>query len=422
MSQISKGAVSVWLLGRFEGEACKILVSRPNCCVFAGYLFMNDRLVIRNVWISSWVLSLSLFGDALLYVILPVHANAFGVSMFMVGLLLAVNRIIRTFAYGFIADFAERIGLKKMCLIACLSATLSTAGYGFLEGEILLSISRMVWGLSFAALLLVTLSYASANPLKTGTRIGLSRSVEQVGPLLAMTVGVWLATIIGPRDVFLYLSLATAVSICLAFRLNDSCQQRRVKRPLARDEIVPRPDSLDLLIFWMGAGIDGVFTVSISLMWAQHLSTETAILIGGSILAGRRLSEMLIAPCAGIIADRFGIRLPLFLSITLTIAGFGLIGGGQLMLGSIALIISRGALGTLFPAAVACIYPVDKVKALARNQTWRDVGAAAGPLVAGACLAFIGPEIMHICVALAFIFALTMFTRSPGWRLIIQPS
>ena len=50
------------------------------------------------------MLSLSLFGDALLYVILPVHADAFGVSMLMVGFLLAVNRIIRTFAYGFIAD------------------------------------------------------------------------------------------------------------------------------------------------------------------------------------------------------------------------------------------------------------------------------------------------------------------------------
>mgnify|MGYP001387283933 CR=1 FL=1 len=383
---------------------------------------MNDRLVIRNVWISSWVLSLSLFGDALLYVILPVHADAFGVSMLMVGFLLAVNRIIRTFAYGLIADLAERIGLKKMCLIAALSATLSTAGYGFLEGEILLTISRMVWGLSFAALLLVTLSYAAANPSKTGTRIGLSRSVEQVGPLLAMTVGAWLAAIAGPRDVFLYLSLATAVSICLAFGLNDAGQKRRIKRPMVRDKIFPRPDSLDLLIFWMGAGIDGVFTVSISLMWAQYLSTETAILIGGSILAGRRLSEMLIAPFAGMIADRFGIRSPLVLAITLTIAGFGLIGGGLLMLGSIALIVSRGALGTLFPAAVARIYPEDKINALAPNQTWRDVGAAAGPLAAGACLAFIGPELMHIFVALAFIFALAMFVRSSGWRLITQPA
>ena len=381
---------------------------------------MNDRSIMRNVWISSWVLSLSLFGDALLYVILPVHADAFGVSMVMVGFLLAVNRIIRTFAYGLIADLAERIGIKNMCLIAAISATLSTAGYGLLEGELLLTISRMVWGLSFAALLLVTLSYASANPLKTGTRIGLSRSVEQVGPLLAMTVGAWLATIAGPRDVFLYLSFATAISICLAFGLNDSGQQKRVKRPKRRDKIFPRPDSLDLLIFWMGAGIDGVFTVSISLMWAQYLSTETAILIGGSVLAGRRLSEMLLAPCAGIIADKFGIRLPLMLAIALTVTGFCLIGGGLLMLGSVALVVSRGALGTLFPAAVARIYPEDKIKALARNQTWRDVGAAAGPLAAGACLAFIRPEIMHIFVALAFILSLTMFVRSSGWRSITQ--
>ena len=102
---------------------------------------------------------------------------------------------------------------------------------------------------------------------------------------------------------------------------------------MVRDKIFPKPDSLDLLIFWMGAGIDGVFTVSISLMWAQYLSTEVAILIGGSILAGRRLSELLIAPCAGIIADRFGIRTPLFLAIAMTIVGFGFIGVGLLILG-----------------------------------------------------------------------------------------
>ena len=85
---------------------------------------MLDRLVLRNVWVSSWVLSLSLFGDALIYVILPVHAYAFGVSMLMVGFLLAVNRIIRTFAYGLIVELAERIGVKNLCLIAAVTATL----------------------------------------------------------------------------------------------------------------------------------------------------------------------------------------------------------------------------------------------------------------------------------------------------------
>jgi hypothetical protein len=57
-----------------------------------------DHLVLRNVWVASFVSSLSLLGDALLYVLLPAHADAFGVSLAMVGFLLAINRIIRTFA------------------------------------------------------------------------------------------------------------------------------------------------------------------------------------------------------------------------------------------------------------------------------------------------------------------------------------
>ena len=383
---------------------------------------MIDHLVMRNVWISSWVLSLALFGDVLIYVILPVHAETFGVSMLMVGFLLAVNRIIRTFAYGLIADLAERIGVKKLCIIAATTATLSTAGYGMFDGALLLTISRMIWGLSFAALLLVTLTYAAVNPAKSGTRIGTSRSVEQVGPLLTMTVGAWLATIVGPRDVFLYLALATAFSIFLAFGLNETAQPKPLKRPVASNRMFPRPDSLDLLIFCMGAGVDGVFTVSISLMWAQYMSPEMAILFGGSILAGRRLSEMILAPCAGMIADRFGVSMPLLLAILLNIAGFVLIGGGLLMLGSIALVLARGALGTLFPTAVAHIYPEDKIKALARNQTWRDVGASVGPLATGIFIGFVKPEVMHMFVALAFIIAFTMFVFSSGWQAINQPT
>ena len=98
-------------------------------------------------------------------------------------------------------------------------------------------------GFVFACLLLVTLSYAAADPSKTGTRIGLSRSVEQVGPLLAMTVGAWLA-IAGPREVFLYLALATAVSICLAFGLNDTGHNKLIKNQIPSDKIYTPPDIL----------------------------------------------------------------------------------------------------------------------------------------------------------------------------------
>lgn len=81
----------------------------------------NDKLIYKNVWISSWVLSVSLLGDALLYVILPVNAEKFGVSMVAVGFLLAINRIIRTFTYNLIVAFGQFVGIKKLATIEHLS-------------------------------------------------------------------------------------------------------------------------------------------------------------------------------------------------------------------------------------------------------------------------------------------------------------
>jgi hypothetical protein len=92
----------------------------------------NDKLIYKNVWISSWVLSVSLLGDALLYVILPVNAEKFGVSMVAVGFLLAINRIIRTFTYNLIVAFGEFVGIKKLSIIGAFVAALSSLAYGFL--------------------------------------------------------------------------------------------------------------------------------------------------------------------------------------------------------------------------------------------------------------------------------------------------
>ena len=166
----------------------------------------------------------------------------------------------------------------------------------------------------------------------------------------------------------------------------------------------------------MGAGIDGVFTLSISLMWAQQVSVELAILIGGSILAARRLSEMLVAPFAGMIADKYSSRPPLTIAVVASICGFALVGFNWLLAGSLLLVLARGAMGTLFAVAVTKIYRESKVTALARNQTWRDIGAAAGPLVAGFALTIVSPELLHIGLALAFSFAFLWFLCSPGWQ------
>ena len=124
----------------------------------------HDKLIHQNVWVSSWVLSVSLLGDALIYVILPVNAEAFGVSMVAVGFLLAINRIIRTFTYNLVVEFGQFVGIKKLAIIGAFFGAVSSLAYGVMDGVYLLTISRIVWGLSYAALLIVTLHYASLIP------------------------------------------------------------------------------------------------------------------------------------------------------------------------------------------------------------------------------------------------------------------
>ena len=53
----------------------------------------------KTVISSSALMSLALLGDSLIYAILPVYAANFGLTLPMVGILLAANRIVRIFIY-----------------------------------------------------------------------------------------------------------------------------------------------------------------------------------------------------------------------------------------------------------------------------------------------------------------------------------
>lgn len=369
----------------------------------------------RSLTLSSGALSLAIVGDALIYIVLPVNAELFGVSLVWVGVLLAANRVVRTFAYGWIARFGERIGIKNLCVLASITAIVSTAMYGLFQGGPLLLLARVIWGLSYGALLLAALGYAASDRSKTGSRVGVSRAIEQIGPLLALTGGAWLAGIVGPRDVFYYLALLTGLAAVFAImlpRTEAGPPTPAASRPLA----LPKPDRLDILIFWMGFAVDGVFTMTVTIMLAGQISVETAMLSAGLLIAGRRVAEMIVAPSSGYIADRIGVRLPLIGSSLLLVLGLAMVGMGWLYAGAFAIVIARGALGTLIPAAVALFASSNVLQPLARNQTWRDIGAALGPLSTGFLLAVTSPEVLHLALAAIFLVSLLWLLMSNIWR------
>lgn len=349
---------------------------------------------------SSSIMSLALLGDALLYAVLPAYAESFGLTLPWVGVMLSANRIVRVFAYGFIARLTLRTGIRRMCIGAAVVATLSTALYGISDGPALMLIARILWGLTYATLVLVTLSYAMESRRSVGTRVGVGQAIQRIGPILALLCGAWIVRQSGPNSVFLILAIPTALAIPIAFCLPKTINpQTKRSKPLS----LARPTPIDVLFFLQGYGVDGVFAVSITLIFAREASLSQAVLSGSALLAMRHFGEAIAAPLFGWIADRFGARRVFVLAALLTLFGFVGVALGFTVAGALVMLLFRGALASVGPTVIAQSLSDDEdaIGPLARMQAWRDIGASCGPLATGFLLTIVSAEIQHGMVAVA---------------------
>ncbi len=365
----------------------------------------------RAVVTASSVLSLALLGDALIYAVLPVYAASFGVSLAMVGILLSANRFVRVFAYGAVARLTYKVGSRRMCIVAAVLAVVSTATYGIGQGFWVLLIGRALWGVTYAILLLVTLDYAVEFRKQAGTRVGVSVAIQRTGPIIALLGGAWLTGLIGPTDVFLVLAGVSVLAIPLAMSLPARREGEQQQTPPKR---LGRPYPVDLVFFLLGFGVDGVFAISIALIFAQDSSAAVAVMSGGAILAMRHLAGAVAAPVFGWAADRFGTRRVFITSAVLTIAGFACIATGFTVIGAVAMLVFRGALASLGPAIIVDGLAEDDaaIGPLARMQAWRDLGAAIGPLTTGFALTFVSAQLLHGVVAAMLVLGLLYWMRA----------
>jgi DHA1 family inner membrane transport protein len=365
----------------------------------------------RAVIGSSAVLSLALLGDALIYAVLPAYAEDFGLTLPWVGVMLSANRFVRVFAYGIIARMTYAIGVRRMCVGAAVVATISTALYGFGQGPATILIARISWGLSYAALLLVTLAYAVEYRSQVGVRVGVGRAIQRVGPIVALFIGAWLVGFVGPTTAFLILAVPTALAIPVALTLP---QYHTAKTQRDKPASLARPRPIDILFFLQGYGVDGVFAISITLIFAREASLSVAVMSGGALLAMRHLGEAVAAPLFGWISDCFGARRIFIGSAVLTIVGFIGVAAGLTVFGALVMLLFRGAMASLGPAVIVQAMSADEqaIGPLARMQAWRDLGAACGPLATGFLLAYVSAEMQHAAVAFFLVIGLIYWLQN----------
>ena len=258
----------------------------------------SDATVVR----AAVVMALVWLGDALIYVVMPLHAEAFGITLGLVGVVLSANRIIRILGYGWLSAASRRFGVRALTAAAALAAALSTLAYGLVLGLVPLLAARVLWGMSYAVLNVTTTAYAIGDGARAGRRVGLNRAVGQTGAMLALSVGSWLALVLGPRGVFVALGLVGLLALPLALTL-----QRQLAAAPARTSSGSRwrPSTLNVL-FFANSAIDGAFAFTLSLLFAGVLPVGSALLAAGLILAFQRLAIVLLALVGGNLIDRVG--------------------------------------------------------------------------------------------------------------------
>ncbi len=350
--------------------------------------------------ISAIVLALAGLGDSLLYPTLPLYASQLGVPLIWIGVLLSINKFIRLGGNHAIALTISRLGYKRVATLGVLLAAVSTFSYGLNPPTWLWLISRVSWGMAFAALRLCALGYATDSE-KQGLHLGISKAIKEFGPMGALFVGPILITHIDVHAAFQIFGAVTALALPLTWLLPDDTQ---ATKPEMRGGFT-RPTWFDGLIF-VTAVADGIVIVSIGLLLLRaDISEATILAVSAFLLAIKRLSVTVLGPLSGWLAGRWKLR-KLFLA---SIAGFftslGMISMGVTIAGITLLFISTAIHQTLAAGVALELSSNAKLNTLSALTTWRDLGTALGALVGGYLLVMSGPSVVYgILAAVVFAF------------------
>ncbi len=359
----------------------------------------GEQSAVRFTVVAAAALALVWLGDALIYVVLPLYPEAFGIDIAAVGILLAVNRVIRIVGYGWVAPLSRRFGANALAAGACAAAAASTIAYGVATGFLILLVARLAWGASYGILYLTNMGYAYGDGHGAGWRLGLNRAVSSLGPVLALAAGGYLVTMVGPQQVFVIYGVIGLAAIPLALTLPALRGPDATAAAAASHRWSPSP--LNLFFFVIGFGADGVFTATLSSTLAGLADASTALIAAGLLLAAHRLIAVALALTSGVFVDRFDSEQLMAFSAGAVAAALALIALGHIYLGAAILLPSRALLAIVCPVVAVRRAPGNRIAAMSAYATWSDTGLALGPLVGTLTLAAVGVAPTYAVLAIA---------------------
>lgn len=365
---------------------------------------IKNQLFSRPIIIVAIATALSLLGDSMLYIALPIYWESAGLeSIWQVGVLLSINRLIRLPFNPFAGWIYKHISLRAGLIAAVLIGGFTTIGYGVFEGFAAWVILRALWGIAWSFFRIGGLSAVAvyAENSKRGSSMGLYNGLYRTGSLVGMLVGGLLVPIIGLSTVSIAFGLLSLLGLPLLLNSKIKQVEETPEKIDRMDEEKPFIGKTaykatiivsGLLVAMLYQGIvtstmssiiEHFYGESIS-MWNVAVSVT---LLSGIIQAVRWTWEPFLGKTVGHWSDGAQGRLPIFI-ISLIFAGivFGMV-SIKLPLGlwiAISLLVMAGAtiLSTILDTiALDTAKTANVVSFLTSYSIFQDVGAALGPAI-----------------------------------------
>lgn len=357
------------------------------------------------VVIVALATALCLTGDSMLYIALPIYWPDVGLdSLWQVGVLLSVNRLIRLPFNALIGALYRRISLKTGLLLAVVLGVITTLGYSLANSFVAWLALRTLWGVAWSFFRIggmSTVVYSAAEGGR-GRAMGLYNGLYRLGSLGGMLIGGLLVPLYGLPALAAGFGIASLLGIpllLLAFRLPPGHGQAA-----AGAATVAHGEAL-LGAFWkrvvlsgfcIALLIQGVLAATLSALIEHYYGTQIDLFglllsvtaLSGLLQAARWSWETWLAGRIGHWSDGSGGRLPLLIgALALAALGFAGLGSG-LPLGlwlpiCLLVMLLCTALTTLNDALAAdAARRGDVVRAMTRYSIAQDLGAALGPVLA----------------------------------------
>jgi MFS family permease len=390
-------------------------------------------MVPRPVVLVSAAVALSLLGDSLLYAVLPSQAEAVGVPVGLVGVILSANRFIRLLSNPWAGRVCDHLGYARPFTAALLLGALTTAAYGLATGFWLLFFARVLWGVSWSFLRVGGLGTVleHATHRDRGLLMGFFLGISRLGSLVAVALGGILTDIIGYRPTLLLFAIFSA----LAAAISGPSSERRPRRSMDEPPVVSphsphtplrlpglssasrsehgirrrRLWAVNVCGFSNGFVTSGLVTSTLGLLLKTHYGSAISVgslsvgiaSLTGLLLSSRWAIDFGLGPYLGHLSDRLGrhrVILAAFLIGTLALGVFASVAAFiPLSLAAIVIFISSTALSAALDASLGDLAPAgEQGRTIGRYTTFTDLGSACGPLLGYAFGVWIGFMPMYI--------------------------